>query len=245
MPAVINAYSREELDLIKKTVAAGTSDLEFQLFVTIAQTTGLSPLHRQIYAIMRNEKQQDGSYKKRMTIQTGIDGYRLIASRTRQLAGIDDADYDTEDAPHPKWARVTVWRMVGGQRCPFTAKARWDEYVQTNKDGKSQGLWAKMPYLMLAKVAEALALRKAFPAELSSVYTHQEMAQANGPDQPVWATAEQITALKKACTMLGYPPISDDEYAEMTAEEAAETLARYRREWESRQTAQEEIGVTA
>ena len=52
--------------------------------------------------------------------------------------------------------------MVEGQRVSFTASARWAEYVQANKDGQPVAMWKKMPYLMLAKVAEALSLRKAF-----------------------------------------------------------------------------------
>jgi hypothetical protein len=82
----------------------------------------------------------------------------------------------------PAWpykASVTVYKMVSGQRCAFSASALWDEYCQLAKDGKPTVMWQKMPYLMLAKCAEALALRKAFPAELSGVYTHEEMMQAD------------------------------------------------------------------
>lgn len=178
-------YTTAQRDLIKRTVAAGTSEEEFELFVEVCRMTGLNPFAKQIYAIMRNAgKDEHGHWVKRMTIQTGIDGYRLLAARTGALAGIDDAEYDSEDDKHPAWARVTVWRLVQGQRMPFTAKARWSEYAATDKDEKLTGQWGKMPYLMLGKCAEALALRKAFPAELSGVYTAEEMEQADNPPTP-------------------------------------------------------------
>jgi len=108
-----------------------------------------------------------------MVIQTGIDGYRLTAARTRAHAGTDDAIFDSEDEDYPNKATTTVYRFVQGQRVPYTATARWSEYCQENGPG-----WKRMPYLMLAKCSEALALRKAFPAELSGLYTHEEMLQA-------------------------------------------------------------------
>lgn len=166
-------WSREQVDLIKQTVAKGCSDDELALFLYVCKRTGLDPLARQIYAVKRGG---------RMTIQTGIDGYRLTAARTGEHAGTDDAQYDTEEKDHPNKATVTVYRFVKGQRCAFTASARWAEYYV--RDG---GFWERMPYLMLAKVSEALALRKAFPAELSGVYTDTEMAQSDNPTTETFA----------------------------------------------------------
>jgi phage recombination protein Bet len=168
-------YTTAQVELIKKTVAAGCSNDELALFLEVCKGSGLNPFMKQIYAIKRGDK---------MTVQTGIDGYRLLAARTGDLAGIDDAVYDAESDERPAWASVTVWRFVRGQRVPFTAKARWREYAQVNRDGNPTAMWAKMPYLMLGKCAEALALRKAFPAELSGVYTAEEMDQADNPPTP-------------------------------------------------------------
>jgi phage recombination protein Bet len=159
-------YSREQLDLLKKTVATGLDDNEFKLLIEVAQGTGLNLFQRQIYGIKRGGK---------MTIQTGIDGYRLVAARTGRHAGTSDAEFDSQDGQHPRSARVTVKKvMPNGFVADFTATARWSEYVQ-----EQSPMWRKMPYLMLSKCAEALALRKAFPAELSGVYTAEEMMQAD------------------------------------------------------------------
>lgn len=162
-----NGFNREKIKLIKSTVAVGATDDELQLFLYTCERTGLDPLTRQIHFVKRGGK---------MTIQTGIDGYRAIADRSETLAGIDDPVYDTEKEQHPSKATVTVYRIIGGERVPFSASARWKEYVP---DGKIAFMWKKMPYLMLGKCAEALALRKAFPNQLSGIYTNEEMAQAD------------------------------------------------------------------
>ncbi len=157
------------VDLIRRTVAQGASPDELRLFLYTAKRAGLDPLARQIYYVRRQGKG---------TVQVSIDGLRLIADRTGRYAGGDAAEFLGEtDAGMPAIARVTVYKMVGGVRCPFSATARWEEYYP----GESQGFtWRKMPHTMLAKCAEALALRRAFPADLSGLYVHEEMAQAGG-----------------------------------------------------------------
>lgn len=195
------AMTPEQVDLIKSTVAKGATNDELQLFLYTAQRTGLDPLTKQIHFVKRKSKKFNKDTKiweevDQMTIQTGIDGYRVIAERSGSLAGIDDATYDSEKETHPNKATVTVWKIVNGIRVSFTASARWteyaqvfekDEYVDNKKTGKkitvTGPMWLKMPYLMLAKCAEALALRKAFPNDLSGIYTNEEMAQADNPQQ--------------------------------------------------------------
>jgi phage recombination protein Bet len=166
-------FEPSKVQLIKSLVADGATDNELALFLYTAQRTGLDPLAKQIYCIKRQGK---------MTIQAGIDGYRLIADRTGKYAGNDDPvfgpDHQVGNVTAPTSATVTVWKLVGGMRCPFTSTARWSEYCP---GGNQAFMWTKMPYLMLGKCAEALALRKAFPAELSGIYTDAEMDQADRP----------------------------------------------------------------
>lgn len=168
---LMEAEWESKIDLIRRTVAAGATHDELELFFHQARRVNLDPLAKQIYYVKR---------KGKGVVQVGIDGLRLIADRTGKYAGSDDAVFDGyTERGYPSKAKVTVYKMVNGQRCPFSATARWDEYFP----GEDQGFqWRKMPHAMLSKCAEALALRKAFPADTSGLYIHEEMDQADVPE---------------------------------------------------------------
>lgn len=176
-------FSNEQIRLLGETVAKGCDQDELAFFLQVAKLKRLDPFTGQIHVVKRWDSQAG---KEKITIQTGVDGYRVIASRTGELAGIDDPEYDAEEEEHPKWAKVTVYRYGrGNEKVPYRATARWSEYVQMKKDGNPNSMWKKMPYLMLGKVSESLALRKAFPDELSGMYTNEEMDQADNESHGV------------------------------------------------------------
>ena len=194
MSMALIEFNEAEVALLKSQIASGATDGQLALFIQVCRQTGLNPFARQIYAVIRNEKQRDGSYAPKMAIQTSIDGYRLLAQRSGEYAGQDGpywynphtrewVDVWLEEFP-PAAAKVGVMRK--GFTQPIYAVARFESYAvreyntNTRKyDGELKNLWAKMPELMIAKTAEALALRRAFPAELSGIYTDAEMEQAD------------------------------------------------------------------
>ncbi len=167
-------FDNDKVQLLKNTVCKGASTDELQLFLHVCSRTGLDPFRNQIYAIKRNSK--DGA---RMTIQTGIDGFRLIAERTERYAPGKEPVYEYDQQGKLVAATSYIKKQTSdGTWHDVSAKAYWDEYAQVF-NGKPSQFWAKMPHVMLAKCAEAIALRKAFPADFSGIYTTEEMAQAD------------------------------------------------------------------
>lgn len=168
-------FSDAELVVLREKYNKFTQ-AEFEAFLAAAARYQLNPLANQIYARLQPATQRNA---RSVTYAAQIDGYRLIADRTGFYAGNDDPIFDSEKQPHK--ATVAVYKFVSGQKCKFEASARWDQYCPT---GNQDFMWKRMPHLMLGKCAEALALRKAFPAELSGLYTVEEMQQADDPDTP-------------------------------------------------------------
>ena len=117
MPATPPPVTRDQLDLIKHTVAAGATDAELKpIFLYDCARRGVHPLDRLIHFTKRG-----GRY----TPVVGIDFLRTRAADTGEMAGSDDAVFD-KDA---RTATVTVYRLTRGTRYAYTATARYDEYV--------------------------------------------------------------------------------------------------------------------
>lgn len=180
----------EQMDLLKRTYAnEGLSQDEFMLFAYQATRSGLDPMARQIYVTKgKSYTKRDGTkVEGKMTVGTTIDGLRLIAERTGKYQGqtepvwvANDTITSSNNPAKLEYAKVGVYR--DGFKEPCYGIAFWDEYAQKGKNSNNGGEylignWAKMPRLMLAKCAEALALRKAFPQELSGLYTNDEMGK--------------------------------------------------------------------
>jgi phage recombination protein Bet len=173
----------DQMTLVKQTVAAGATEAELKLYLYDCVRQGVHPLDRLLHFTKRG-----GKY----TPVTSIDLMRIRAADTGEYAGNDDAIFKSDDhSGPPDSATITVWRLVQQQRYGFTATARWTEYCPPS--GQDH-MWRKMPYTMIAKCAEALALRKGFPRQLAGLYAREEMDQA-GPDLP--STPEPAKSVKQ------------------------------------------------
>lgn len=198
------AWTAEQRKALEHIGVEHAEDGDLQVFLHVCKRTGLDPFARQIYMIGRKENQNvNGEWieKYKQTIQTGIDGFRLIARRAADAAG------HTISVASPEWCHITngwqhVWSNTWGRPVaarvtihrdgqPFTAVALFDEYAGTKRNGDLTRMWAQRPAGQLAKCAEALAWRMAFPQDLSGLYTSEEMGQAdNGRDVPETPTEQ-------------------------------------------------------
>jgi len=172
------------------------------------QRTGLDPFAKHLYL---REDWNKGANKNVYAVASTIDGFRIVAAR--------QATYEGQTAPqwcdkNGKWtdawyvdtppvaARIGVY--VRNYREPMWGIARFNEY---RPNGNAGFMWGKMPALMIAKVAEALAIRKAYPDQLSGVYTDDEMQQADArkDEQPESAAAGRRRVQRQ-------PGRTDDEW---------------------------------
>lgn len=192
-------------ELIKDMYFKGASNDEFMMFLHVCKRTGLDPAMRQIFPV----KRWDSKLKKEvMTVQTGIDGYRLIAERTGRYAPGREPTYQYDNGKVMSATAYVKKQTADGTWHEIAATAFFDEYCQKTKEGVPTSFWKNMAHNQLAKCAEALALRKAFPGDLSGIYTKEEMEQAD---------VEDVTGQQDGVTKL------EDKNAEkISAEEANE-----------------------
>jgi phage recombination protein Bet len=210
-----------------------------EAFIHQIHRTNLDPVARQIYCIERGGKwgiqisidgfrliaERSGEYRGQTPAQW-TDGVlytvplREDGKVVRNAAGdpvmVEDyrwLDVWTAKEP-PAAARVGVYR--DGFSEPMWGVATYEGYVAKDRNGKPTGQWESNPANQSAKCAEMLALRKAFPQELSGLYGTEEMDQAGNPRGPAPAPARAAVA----------PVVEDAEPRDLGADVAAtKTLA--------------------
>lgn len=193
--------SGKQLDLIRRTVASDCNVTEFDLFCEVARRVGLDPFRKQIYAVVYNKD----SDKRKMAIITGIDGFRAVADRSGKYRPDENEPqifYD-ETLKDPQTNPLGIERAVvtvhkfgpDGQWYPLKGVAHWSEFAplkeiwafdkEANKKRPSgvfelpEGNWRKMARVMICKCAEAQAIRKGWPEDLSGIYAPEEMERAS------------------------------------------------------------------
>jgi phage recombination protein Bet len=171
-------FSDEQRQMIREKYAPGASESDFAVLLAIAQARNLNPLLGQIHFVLRWDSNRNAQV---WAVQVAIDGLRAIAQRTGQYAGQDEPEF-VEVNGKLVACKVKVYRKDWGDRA-CVGVAYFAEYCAYRKDGALTHFWAVKPHIMLAKCAEALALRKAFPEDTSGLYCAEEMdtGQVPGP----------------------------------------------------------------
>ena len=182
MSEALELKSRQQIEvtsdqtaIARNTVAKGLTDDEFAVYLYNCQRQGIHPLDGLLIPIVRNDSEAGG---KKLTFVTTVDLLRSRAAETDAYAGSEDPVFEHDAEGKPISATVTVWKFVQGQKCGFTATARYAEYVPPDKQAF---MWKSKPHVMLGKCAEGLAIRKAFPKELAGLYLAEELQKEPSP----------------------------------------------------------------
>ncbi len=171
--------SDEQEKKICETFCKGLTPEQRTMFLQTCRHTQLNPFLNQICVVPRKNKNfQTGEWETKITIQTMIDGYRLIAERTGKYMPGKEYSFEYKGNPSIPYSATAHLKKYGPDKQwhEISHTVYWNEYAPM-KDGKPTGQWNKMPHVMLGKCAESACLRKAFPADLSGLYTKEEMEQ--------------------------------------------------------------------
>jgi len=188
----------KKIDILRKTICNGLNNEELGLFLHVCKRSGLDPFSRQIHPVKRG-----GKGGEKMTIQTGIDGYRLIAERTGRYMPGKPYSFEYRNGSQVHSATAYVKKMDSkGDWHEIAHTVYMDEYM-VSYNGQPSNMWKTKPHVMLGKCAEAAVLRKAFPADLSGLYTQEEMQQADNttdriPSKQVEEAPETIEIVESA-----------------------------------------------
>lgn len=177
--------------VLKETVWPDAQDRSILLAIDYCRARKLDPFKRPVHIVpVYSKKANNGKGGMVDTIWAGISELRTTATRTGNYAGKDQTAFGPEVSEvfgeekdelmvtYPLWAQITLYRIVGGIRCAFVGpKVFWKEaYAKaSNKTTKPNYMWTQRPNGQLDKVAEAGALRVAFPEELGNLYAAEEV----------------------------------------------------------------------
>lgn len=221
--------SQDEINTLAQAgvIPQGTPPAILRVFAAACKEHGLSPFKKEIYLV---------GYGGKYSTIVGIDGLRAKADRTGQLAGKDDAKFDimpdgsfktaaqlVSERKRPTTCTVTVYRAIGGMRCPFTKTVLFAEYCPANNSGK----WGTMPFNMIEKCAEAHALRMGFASETAGLNIEEESAAIQDVTISAAKSTGKITAPAQVASVL----LHEDSIMEI---EACRSIDALKLLWEQR-----------
>ncbi len=233
MNALVNGYNGGALvtaedaknlrEALRGSLYPGATDPSIDMVLAYCKATGLDPMTKPVHIVPMSVKKPGtrDQYEWRDVVMPGIELYRTKAHRTLQHGGMDEAvfgpsvkgEWGSNESPvdvvYPEWCRVTVYRLIGGQRVPFPATVYWIEAYApvSSKSSTPNSMWKKRPFGQLEKCAEALALRKAFPEAVGAQPTAEEMEGRYEGEPTTVATV--ATLMPRALTDASAAPVAE------------------------------------
>lgn len=216
-PNAVLYFSDDEKKAIKDIVAKNLNDEQTKVFFYTCQALGLNPLVNEICAV--TYKDRDG--KSTMSIQVMRDGFLTIAHRSGKFAGLESGVNVVDIDGKPSlvgWAKVYHKDFT----VPVYQEADFGEY------NTGRNLWTSKPRTMIKKVAESMALRKAF--NVNGVYAPEEMEKEIGSQTVAVKTLElenghmPITEEQIKTIQAMDPNYNEEELKVMTKQQGAETI---------------------
>ena len=218
-PNAVLYFSDDEKKAIKEIVAKNLTDEQTKIFFYTCQALGLNPLVNEICAV--TYKDRDGNTT--MSIQVMRDGFLTIAHRSGKFAGLESGVNEVTTDGKPSlvgWAKVYSKEFT----VPVYQEADFGEYTT------GRNLWISKPRTMIKKVAESMALRKAF--NVSGVYASEEMEKEVGSQTVALKTLElengnlPITQEQIKTIQAMDPEFNEEELKVMTKQQGAETIQK-------------------
>lgn len=231
-PGALALADDELIPVLQSSLYPGAKPDSIKLVLGYCRAAGLDPMQKPVHIVpmlVSTGKKNDRGFDDkewRDVVMPGIGLYRVQAARTGELAGIDEPEFGPTIAVHgteaPEWCRVTVYRMIGGQRVAFTAREYWIEnYAVKGRDSlQPNAMWQRRPRGQLAKCAEAQALRKAFP-ELGSQPTADEtiIDPADIVDAAAPAAAPAPTVARRSAKAAPAQPTAAQQAAQRNSDQ--------------------------
>jgi phage recombination protein Bet len=201
----------ELIEVLASSLYPGAAIQSIKMVLGYCKAANLDPMQKPVHIVPMWDKAASGM---RDVIMPGIGLYRIQAARTGEHAGTDEPifgpmvelDLGGLKITVPEWCKVTVYRLVGGQRCAYTATEYWVENYATAKKDTAipNAMWKKRSRGQLSKCAEAQALRKGFP-EVGSAPTAEEMEGKTLHDDMAGDRSTMPAAENRVATLPAYP----------------------------------------
>lgn len=186
---VANAYTPEQIGVVQKNVAKGTTMVELAYFLNVCKTMDLNPFNKEVWCYKDN--------KGNLLIFAGRDGYLSKAQKNPIYGGLRSSeiceldvcviDVPAGEVDHKVSLNEPRGKILGAYCFVFRTNGEPTlEYVDFNTYNKGQAAWKSHSAEMIKKVAECHALKKAFG--ISGIQCEYDFELRNGRAIPINST---------------------------------------------------------